>query len=63
MSLTFAADQVTWRLSAGANPGAISGDDLSLDTALREQLGLQLVSTLGTVPTVVIDSVHRPDPN
>jgi hypothetical protein len=25
MSLTFAADQVTWRLSAGANPGAISG--------------------------------------
>lgn len=63
LSLTFAADQVTWRLPAGANPNAISGDELSLDTALREQLGLQLVSTRGTVPSVVIDDAHRPDPN
>ena len=63
LSLTFAADQVTWRLPAGAQTGTISGDELSLDTALREQLGLQLVSKRDSVPIVVIDSAHRPDPN
>jgi len=64
VSLTFAADQVTWRLPLDAQTGRpISGDEVSLDTALREQLGLQLVSTRGTVPVVVIDRAHRPDPN
>jgi uncharacterized protein (TIGR03435 family) len=57
----------------GGPPPQIPGVDLSKETvnpdlpsfegALREQLGLRLERTRGSVPVVVIDSVERPTPN
>ena len=40
-----------------------TGDVPTLDTALRESLGLKLQSARGVVDVLVIDSVERPTPN
>lgn len=64
-----------WRFDIyyGSEPPRIPGVDLSqekvnpdlpsFEGALREQLGLRLERTRGSVPVVVIDSVERPTPD
>jgi uncharacterized protein (TIGR03435 family) len=44
-------------LSGGENPGP------SVFTALREQLGLRLISTSGSIEVLVIDQLERPSAN
>jgi hypothetical protein len=49
-----------------SNPGADQpslDDNLSIYTAIREQLGLELKSTTGPVEVIVIDSVSAPAPD
>ena len=50
--------------TAVAPPSPPGGEDrASLFTAVQEQLGLKLESTMGTVEVLVIDSVAHPAPN
>ena len=48
-----------------ANAGAPQAplDDLSIFTALREQLGLELKSATGPIDVIVVDSVSAPTPD
>ena len=45
------------------NGQSISGDAPALSTAIREQLGLKLVSTKAAVPVIVIDGAEPPTEN
>ena len=61
--------KLTWTPSdAGSQDGRDDGETPSeappsLLTALKEQLGMQLVSSKGPVPCFVIDSISKPDRN
>ncbi len=46
-----------------APPGVVDPNAPSLFTAVEEQLGLKLQSTMGPVDVLVIDSVERPTPD
>jgi uncharacterized protein (TIGR03435 family) len=48
--------------SPGANQPSLD-DNLSVYTALREQLGLELKPTTGSIDVIVIDSVNLPSPD
>ena len=48
---------------AGAALAVAPSDELSIFTAVEQQLGLRLESRRGPVDVVVIDSVERPTPN
>ena len=50
-------------LTAGTTPPPSLDDDLSIYTALREQLGLELKATTGAIDVIVIDSVSAPTPD
>jgi uncharacterized protein (TIGR03435 family) len=47
----------------GATPETSSPSELSIFTALEEQLGMRLRSATGPVEVLVIDHVERPSPN
>jgi hypothetical protein len=42
---------------------AVDGDDLSIFTAVREQLGMKLASATGSVEILVVVDARRPTPN
>ena len=48
---------------AGTTPPPSLDDNLSIYTALREQLGLELKATTGAIDVIVIDSVSAPTPD
>jgi len=50
-------------LGPAATPEAETPDAPDVFTAVREQLGLRLVSTRGPVPILVIDSAEKPSPD
>ena len=50
-------------LTAGTTPPPSLDDNLSIYTALREQLGLELKATTGAIDVIVIDSVSAPTPD
>lgn len=57
---------LTWTPEEAPGSGADSGSDEqagSIFTALREQLGLKLVSSKASVETLVVDHVEKPSPN
>jgi uncharacterized protein (TIGR03435 family) len=59
----FDIDHLRWvSLSAATAPSA-DADVPSLNTALEEKLGLNLVLAKGQVEVVVIDSIDRPSEN
>jgi uncharacterized protein (TIGR03435 family) len=43
--------------------GNVNGDDLSIFTAVREQLGMKLTPAIGPVEILVIVDARRPTPN
>ena len=49
--------------STGGVPQPSLDDNLSIYTALREQLGLELKATTGAIDVIVIDSVSAPAPD
>lgn len=49
--------------STGGVPQPSLDDNLSIYTALREQLGLELKATTGAIDVIVIDSVSAPTPD
>ena len=60
--LEYGIDEPTPRFNAGgAEPGGSAGP--SIFTAVREQLGLRLISTTGPGESLVIDHVERPSEN
>jgi uncharacterized protein (TIGR03435 family) len=62
---TYDAD-LQWTDSLAAQePDATESNsgDISITTALQEQLGLRLLSTTGPVETIVIDHIEEPTPN
>jgi uncharacterized protein (TIGR03435 family) len=67
ISLKWTPDEIAAAHTAAPGDPAPSGapKDLgpSIFTAVREQLGLELKSTKGPVPILVIDSVERPSEN
>jgi uncharacterized protein (TIGR03435 family) len=70
LNLTFTADEDTIGLPGYGGPGDPGGTRLPEDpdqpnifAALKEQLGLKLVSAKGPVEVLVVDHVERPTPN
>ena len=63
VDLTWSSEPL--RTSApNASPGAASPDvDLTLSTAVQEQLGLKLVLRAEPIDAVVVDHIERPSPN
>jgi bla regulator protein BlaR1 len=52
-----------WQRDMGATTATDESGPPSLLTALREQLGLRLVETKGSVEVIVIDHIDRPSEN
>lgn len=53
-----------WTNEVAATPGAGTGDDrVTLFTALREQLGLNLEPTKAPIDVIVVERVERPNEN
>jgi uncharacterized protein (TIGR03435 family) len=46
-----------------APPAASALDDVSIFTALEDQLGLKLEPQRAPLPVLVVDSAERPEPN
>jgi uncharacterized protein (TIGR03435 family) len=66
ISLKWTPDEIAAHTAApGDSAPSAAPEDLgpSIFTAVREQLGLELKSTKGPVPILVIDSVERPSEN
>jgi uncharacterized protein (TIGR03435 family) len=54
---------LSWTPDAVAGAADVNGDDLSIFTAVREQLGMKLTPTIGPVDILVIVDARRPTPN
>lgn len=54
---------LNWTPDAAAGDVNANGDELSIFTAVREQLGMKLTPTIGAVDILVIVDARRPTPN
>jgi uncharacterized protein (TIGR03435 family) len=55
--------KLQWTENGDPGPAAADSEQLSIFTALQQQLGLRLVSSKGPVQVLVIDTVQKPSEN